>query len=79
MAKIEKKMIDGVGVFVFILCTVLFVVLLATIVRKMHKSYKVTTTEVHKQKCLTKFKTIEYEVVSDVLYCKTVDGLVKFN
>lgn len=36
-------------------------------------------TSAHEQKCLAKFKTIEYEIVSDVLYCKTNDGLIKFN
>ena len=35
-------------------------------------------TDGYKEKCLSKFKTIEYEVVSDVLYCKTDKGLVKF-
>ena len=32
-----------------------------------------------KQKCLDKYNTLDYEYFNDVLYCKTSDGLVKFN
>lgn len=64
----SKDMITGlIGLFLIIVGSV------ATTI--MYKSF----ADAHKEKCLTKFKTIEYEIVSNVLYCKTNDGLIKFN
>lgn len=60
-----------------IIMSALLVLLQYTLVNAYNK-YK-QSTDLHKEKCLGKFKTIDYEVVSGVLYCKTGNGLVKFN
>lgn len=70
------KKVASTGVIV-VLFTVGFYVWLHSI-ENTYKQYK-NETDAHKEKCLGKFKTIDYEIVSGVLYCKTNDGLVKFN
>lgn len=63
-------------IIIFVVMSVL-IMLLELVVMSAYDEYK-AQTDIHKEKCLDKFKAIEYEVVSDVLYCKTDDGLVKF-
>jgi len=75
MTKIEKQMVGGV--IVFALLVVVMIKSIAFVGEKAYYEYK-AVTDAHKSKCLDKFKTIDYEVVDDVLYCKSVDGLVKY-
>ena len=75
MTKIEKQMIGGV-----LVVAVGLIVGIKGMVSSGTEAYELykTTTDAHKEKCLTKFKTIEYEMVNDILYCKSVNGLVKY-
>jgi hypothetical protein len=75
MTKLEKQMIIGV-----LVVGVLGAMAIHNIINQGGKAYELykITTDAHKQKCLDKFKTIEYEMVNDVLYCKSTNGLVKY-
>lgn len=75
MTKIEKQMIATVIVFV-----VGVIVIGNLAIDTGFEAYNkyVNITDSYKEKCLKKFKTIEYEVVNDELYCKSTNGLVKF-
>lgn len=68
---IKKEMAVGVTIMVLLMVALQFTVTGA------YKEYK-KGTDAHKAKCLSKFNTIDYEVVNGELYCKSVNGLVKF-
>ena len=70
--KSTKEMIIAIMVFSVLLT------FLQENIKSNYSKYK-ATTDAYKEQCLAKFKTIEYEVVNEILYCKSVNGLVKFN
>ena len=77
MSKTEKQMI---GVIVIAFFVIVFFIIGNFAIEQGKKAYGdyVSITDSYKEKCLVKFKTVDYEVVNDELYCKSVDGLVRF-
>jgi len=76
MTRTEKKMIGAI--IVMAAGFYVMIDLAAKLGKSAYTEHK-TTTDSHKKKCLDKYKTIDYEIVSGKLYCKTNEGLVEFH
>ena len=70
-----KVMLLSLGQFVLV---VIFISLVIYQIQNIYGKYS-QADDKSKKECFDKFKTFEYEVVSEVLYCKTPDGFVKHN
>jgi len=74
MTKIEKQMIGA-----FIVCSVGLSVGVSVVIdgsTALYNEYK-NNTDTYKKECFDKFKSLEYEIIANELYCKTETGFIK--